>query len=146
MRSGMVVVVGGGGGLQYVKIKGLKLFVPPRPSRQGKNCHAPLLKCRNFMHPPPPSVWLKLQVPMLKLPQNCLCPPFSMTRTFPPSLFVGAKLHSPYTTGIHYHFVAPLPVINDSPLVTCQYCQKTLNYRDMQHGYSLRWTGYIVIF
>ena len=32
---------------------------------------------------------------MLKLPQNFLQPPFSITRTFLTPLFVGVKLHLP---------------------------------------------------
>ena len=50
---------------------------------------SPLLNGGNFLRPPPPSVWLKLQAPVLKLPQNLLCPPpFSMPKTLsapPPS-------------------------------------------------------------
>ena len=41
-NKGLVINYGeGGGGLQNGKIAGLKLFVPPPPSRQGKTFRAP---------------------------------------------------------------------------------------------------------
>ena len=63
-------LITGKGGLQNVKITGLKHFCAT-PQAGG-----------NLLCPPP--VWLKLQAPMLKLPQNCLClpTPFSMAKMF----------------------------------------------------------------
>ena len=49
-----------------------------------------------FVLPPPPSAWLKFQVPVFKLLQNLLCPsPFSMAKTCPPPCFVGLNLELP---------------------------------------------------
>ena len=67
---------GAGGGEQNGKVAGpklissyrVKLFAAPNPF---------LLKGRKHFAPPP-SAWLKLQAPVLKPPQNVLCPSFSM--------------------------------------------------------------------
>ena len=85
-----------------VKIVGPKCFAPP-PSRQGKSFYAiphPLLKGGNLLWPPP--VWLKLQAPVLKLPQNLLYPPsgclklFQVPPTAPFFIFcIGVTLHLP---------------------------------------------------
>ena len=57
--------------------------------------------------PPPPLVWLKLQAPVLKLPQNCLCLLFIMAKTF--SVL-------PFHRGKTSRIVASLPVISDQSL------------------------------
>ena len=108
---------GGGWGVGGYKIGGLKLFAAPPLSRQGKTfAHTPLPE--NFLCAPPPPprlpLWLNVQAPALKLPQNSLCPPsFTLQhgQIFPPPprpLFVGVKLHLP-PPAIH----PPPPVIND---------------------------------
>ena len=53
---------------------------------------------------------------MLKLPQNLLCPPFSMAKKNSTPLFVGVNLHM--APPPPYHFVAPppFPVISDQSL------------------------------
>ena len=75
------------------------------------------LQSGNFLHPP--SVWLKLQAPVLKVPQNFVSPPpahivsfISWLKRFPPSpsLFVGVKRHLPPLP-----FLSPLPVTKDEP-------------------------------
>ena len=51
---------------------------------------------KEWIHVAPPSVWLKLQAPVLKLPQNLFAPPppLSIQLTlFQTSLFVELKLH-----------------------------------------------------
>ena len=45
--------------------------------------------------PPSPISVIKLQAPVLKLPQNLLCAPFSMPKTFSVPLFAGVILHLP---------------------------------------------------
>ena len=67
---------------------------PPPSSRQVKTC-CPPPPFKGWKLFAPPSLWLKLQAPVLKLHQNCLCPPpFSMAKSPPPPpFFVGVKLH-----------------------------------------------------
>ena len=81
----------GGGGATKWEYCGSETFcaAPPPPPPQVRV---------KLVTPPPPSLWLKLQAPMLKPPQNFLCPPFRMAKTFsapPPPFFVGVKLHMP---------------------------------------------------
>ena len=66
-----------------MKIAGPPPPLPPTPQDRVKLCAPPppsrLLKGGNLLTPPPPkSIWLKLKVPLLKLPQNFVCPAFSM--------------------------------------------------------------------
>ena len=56
-----------------------------------------------FLRPPPRSVWLKVQAIALKRPQNFLCPPFSMAKTFLAPL--------PFCS-------PPPPVISDQSLIS----------------------------
>ena len=67
---------------------------PPLLQDRVKRIPHPLCKGGNLLRPPPPSVWLKLQAPVLKIPQNILCPPFSMAKimSLPPP-FCSGKLH-----------------------------------------------------
>ena len=58
-----------GRGLQNGKIVGPKLVVAPTP-RPGKTFRASLFKGWKLFAPPPPSVLLKLQAPVLKLPSK----------------------------------------------------------------------------
>ena len=68
-------------GLQHWKIVGTNLC------RQGKN--APRLKGGKDLRPSPPSVWLKLHAPALKLPQIVCAPtPFSIAKPFAVPLFL----------------------------------------------------------
>ena len=82
-----------------------KLFAPPP---QG---------AKHSLHPP--SIWIKLQAPVLKLPRNFLCPPFSMAKTLSAPLFVGVKLHLPPPLP----FCSPrsLPLISDPSLKVLQF-------------------------
>ena len=66
-------------------------------SREGKT----------FCPPPPPSVWLKLQDPVLKLPQNLVCPLISTDKTCsapPPFGRVKSSL------------APPIPILSDHSL------------------------------
>ena len=75
LRKGLVINYGeGGGGLQNGKIAGLKLFAPPSQDRVKKFA-PPLLKGGNFLRPPPPSLWLKLQASVLKTTSKLFVPP-----------------------------------------------------------------------
>ena len=77
------------------------------------------LKGGNYLRPV--SVWLKLEAPVLKLPQNLLCLPFSMANTLcatsppPPQvpLFEGIKLHLPPPPPLpllfYSHHPSPVP-------------------------------------
>ena len=75
---------------------------PPRTGRDGCRQVAPAVYTRpegpvsNYMegwkHSAPPSVWLKLQAPLLKLPKSCLVPPplqfgSNLFRSSPPPFF-----------------------------------------------------------
>ena len=83
--------------LQNGKILGPKRFAPPPPPHQ--------YRVKLFVPPPPPfkgwtlfcapspSVWLKLQATMHKLPQNILCPLFSMAKTCSPPLHLPPPPH-----------------------------------------------------
>ena len=82
----LITGMGGGGAYKMGKM------VDSKPSA------TPLKTVKLFAPPPPPSLWRKLQAPVLKLPQNLLCPPpppFSMAKTLsaPPLLYVGVKNH-----------------------------------------------------
>ena len=104
----------GGGGLQNRKIAGPKLVVPP-PLRRGKIYYPP--PCFKGLFPPP--VWLKLQAPMLKLPQN-LCPPFRMQKNLlrpPPSFCRGKTSLAPPPLPFCCPPPPPLPVIDDHSLI-----------------------------
>ena len=98
------LITGRGGGATKREIAGPKLFSPP-PIQDRVKLFAPptpLLKSGNFLRPPPPSIWLKIQATAYTLPQNMLCPP-------PPSAWLK-------------HFLSfcspppPLPVISDQSL------------------------------
>ena len=91
LRKQPIIMGRGGACLENGKIAGPKRFAPPPPppSRQDKTFK--ILK--------PPSVWLKPQAHMLKLPQNSYCSP--------PLFFVRVKLALPFCSP------SPLPIIND---------------------------------
>ena len=98
---------------------GLKLFCasppnPPTPFLIGEN-----LLCS-------PSVWLKLQPLVLKLPQNLLCPPSACLKLFPNPLLVRVKLHMPPL--LLYCSPPPLPVISDQSLKHCFLSPKYQSY------------------
>ena len=73
---------GGGGGEGGYKMgkSQVRNFLCSPPQDRVKLFVSPLLKSGNFLHPL--SIWLKLQATAYKLPQNLLCPPFSMANTF----------------------------------------------------------------
>ena len=85
-------VINYGEGATEWENRGSKTFAPPPPpSKTGSNfSRPPLVKGGNILRPPPPLVWLKLQAPVFKLPQNLFCPPFSMAKknNWPPPLFL----------------------------------------------------------
>ena len=92
----------------------IRNFVCPL-SRQGNTfCTPPLFqkKCLcvcegvgDFLHTHTPSPWLKLQAPVLKLPQNVVPRPFSMP-TPPPSPRMHVRTHTcTHTHTPHTHFV-----------------------------------------
>ena len=104
-------LITGGGGLQNGKITGPNLFAPPPPPQDRITLFAaPLFKGWKLFAASL-VLWLKLQAPVLKQPQNLLCPPpFSMAKT---PFFVGVELHLPPPS----RFVAPtLPIISDQSL------------------------------
>ena len=90
--KGLVINHGEGGGATKWENRGSETFCAP-PQDRVKLVVPPLLKSGSFRAPP--TIWLKLQATTYKQPQNLLCPPFSMAKTFsaPPPLFVGVKLH-----------------------------------------------------
>ena len=92
---------GGGGGLQ----NGNNFLRSPPPFQDRvKLVAAPT--------PHPPSVPLRLQAPMLKLPQNLLFPPSALSKLFVPPLFIGVKLRLP-----PFCSPPPLLIISDHSLL-----------------------------
>ena len=73
------------------EIRGSKTCFAPLPPPPSRLFAPPTLKGGHLLRPP--SLWLELQAPGLKLPQNMLTPsPFS--RATPP-FFLGVKFHLP---------------------------------------------------
>ena len=75
LRDRSLIKVGaeeGGGGYKIGKSRVLNLFVPSH-LETGKSCPPPPpLKSGNLLHPP--SVWLKVEAPVLKLHENFYVP------------------------------------------------------------------------
>ena len=73
-------------GQEGLQNHGSEPFCPPPPPPQDRvklfPAPHPSYRVETFCSPPPSSVWLKLQANVLKLPQNWLCPPFGMAKTF----------------------------------------------------------------
>ena len=99
-------LITGRGGLQNGKIAGPKLVAPPPPSRQGKFFPPPSPPFKGWkpFAPSPPSIWLKLQTPVLKLPQNFFVHPphFSI-------VVIRVKIF-PTETAIEIQLVRPIEV------------------------------------
>ena len=92
---------------------------PPPPQDRVKPFFAPpFTGWKHFAPlPPPPSVWLKLQAPALKLPQHFLCPLFSMAKSFPaPPFLKGSNFTCP-SLPFCSPPPPPLPVISDQSLM-----------------------------
>ena len=90
-------IIMGRGGYKIGISQGLKLFATPPPTQNRKNfLRHPFYRVETFCAPS--SAWLKLQAPVLKLPQNLLCSPLPSAW---PKLFllhplsIGVKLAPP---------------------------------------------------
>ena len=79
VRDWSLIMGKGGGGYKMGKSR-VQNRLRPFPLKTGENFLRPSFYRGKLAPPPSPSVWLKLQAPMLKLhvPQNLLWPPFSM--------------------------------------------------------------------
>ena len=111
-RKGLVINHGEGGATTW-ESHGSETFCAPPRDRVKLFAPPPLLNGGNLLPPPPQSLWLKPQAPMLKLPQNFLCPPSAWLKLFLSPLFVGVKLHLP---PLPFCNPPPLPVISDQSL------------------------------
>ena len=86
-RDWSLIPGGGGGGTKWENC-GPKTFCPPSPRDRIKLLRPPF---KGWKPPPPlPSLWLKLQAPKLKIPQNFLSP-FSTAKTFSAPPFCRGK-------------------------------------------------------
>ena len=97
-----------GGGYNMGNLRDQNFCTAPPTQDRVKLVAPPLLNGGHLLCPP--SVWLKLQAPVLKLPQNLLCP-----------LFQGFKLH---LVPPPLQFCSPpfLPVIDDQSLTSRNTC------------------------
>ena len=86
-------LITGRGGLQNGKIAGPKLFAPPLQDRV-KLFAPPLFKSGNFSCPPY-NMAQHFKLPRKSYPKTFCAPPSAWLKLFPPTLFVGVKLHVP---------------------------------------------------
>ena len=95
-NKGLVINYGEGGGATKWGNRWFETFCTPPPS---------LLKGGNCLRLPI-TIWLKHQPPALILPQNFVCPPFSMPRTFSAA---------PFFKEVKLHLLPPLPFCSPLP-------------------------------
>ena len=87
------LITGRGGGTKWINRRS-KILAPPS-LKTGLNVFTPPI-FKGWQLLVPPSSMVKTQAPVLKIPQNLLCPPLSgWLKLFPTPLFVGVKLHLP---------------------------------------------------
>ena len=106
-------------------------LITGRGATKWENCESetfppppPFKRVHTFSDPPVPSLWLKLQAPMLKLPQNCVCHPhLSMAKTFsapaspPPPFFCRGKTSLFFLTFFNSNSDPPISKILYQPLL-----------------------------
>ena len=90
--------------------------LPRSPLKQGKSFPVPQLKGVELFAPPPPTAWLKLKCPMLKLHKSLLYSPFNMAKTFSHTPFYCRGKTSLAPLSLFLCSPPPLPVFNDRSL------------------------------
>ena len=90
IRGWSLITVRGGNKMGKLRIQNFLCPPPPSLLQDGVTLFTPpILTDGKFLHPPPPSIWLKLQATPLSYHPSAWLKPFR------PHFLVGVKLHPP---------------------------------------------------